>query len=67
MRLIQCAMSHRGSARWLKLSKKRPFLRHHPTGPILVPDPAQKLSPSISAQLVVGRAVLGRDEDGRTS
>jgi hypothetical protein len=30
-------------------------------------NPAQKLSPPISAQLVVGREVFGRDEDGRAS
>jgi hypothetical protein len=33
---------------------KRPLNRHTPSSSILVPDPAQKLNPSINVELVGG-------------
>ena len=45
----------------------RPFLRHTPSGPILAPNRAQKLSPSINVQLVWTKEVFRQRTDERAS
>jgi hypothetical protein len=39
-------------------TRKRPFLRHTPSSPILAPEHAQQLSPAINVELVVSLEVF---------